>query len=172
MAQKIQAPPPAAYWDVLALLRVISNPEDHLARLQELEAVRAELVERAECEESWERQQALEADAKGKLGEATKLLDGARADAVRIRKEAEGDALVQRDSLRLSREEWAKSRAKEQDDLAGRAKALEERERIAREQLETAKTTLSRGQYLMSEATKLAEEYKAKVAALKGIVHQ
>lgn len=170
MAQKIQAPPPAAYWDVLALLRVISDPQEHLGRLQELEAARAELVERAECEESLERQLALEADAKAKLAESTRLLDSARAEATKIRTQAEADGNAVRESLRVSREEWSKSRAKEQDELAGRAKALEERERVAREKLETAKTVQSRGEYLMAEATKLVEEYKAKLAALKGIV--
>lgn len=170
MAQKIQAPPPAGYWDVMALLRVIAEPDEYAKRLEDLEAARAELVERAECEESYERQQALEADAKGKLAEATKILEGARVDATRVRLEAEADSIAVRESLRTSREEWAAARAKEQDALGGRAKALEDRERAAAAATEKAKTTLSRGEFLQGEAQKLIAEYNEKLGKLKGIV--
>lgn len=170
MAQKIQLPPPAAYWDVMALLRVLADPEIYGERLQELGKLRDEIVERSECEESYERQHALEADAKAKLGEATRLLDSARAEATKIRTEAEADAVIGRESLRLSREEWAAARAAEQDELASRGAELEERARIAREQVESAKTMLSRAEYLMREASQLQAEYTEKVTKLKGIV--
>jgi len=170
MATKIQAPPPAGYWDVMALLRVLAEPEEHAKRLEELESARAELVERAECEESYERQQALEADAKAKLADATRILDQARAEALKIRTEAEADGTATRESLRLSREEWAASRAKDQDALSARAKALEDRERAAAAATEKAKNTLSRGEFLQGEAQKLIAEYNEKLSKLKGIV--
>jgi hypothetical protein len=168
--QKTQLPPPAGYWDLLALLRVLSDPGAYEERLQELEGLRSEIVERQATEESYERQQALESDAKGKLAEANQLLNDARVNAAAIRVESERDSAAIRESLRISREEWGKERAKQQDTLSAQLKALEERERVAREAVEKAKTTLSRGEYLMSEASKLQAEYQEKVAKLKGLV--
>jgi hypothetical protein len=167
---KVQIPPPAGYWDVIALLRVLAEPEVYQGKLEELEALRAEIEERSECEETWERVKALEADAKAKLAESVKALDAARLEATKIRTQAEADAVSSRESLKASREEWAKARAKEADDLAARGKAIDERERAAREATEKAKTALSRGEYLMREAMQLQTEYTAKVDKLKGIV--
>jgi hypothetical protein len=170
MPPKVQIPPPAGYWDILALLRVLADPEEYTSRLLELEKIRAEVVERAECEESYERQQALEADARAKLADAAKALESARGDAARVRLEAEADSIAVREQLRLAREEWAATRAKDQDALGARAKSLEERERAAAAATEKAKNTLSRGEFLQGEAQKLIAEYNEKVSKLKGIV--
>lgn len=163
-------PPPAGIAEVMGLIRFLADPVAVEAKLRELNGLRDEINDRLETEETLERTQALESDARQKLAEATRLLDEANATSTRIRAEAEADVTAQRANLSASRAEWSSERASQQDSLKAAVSSVEERERLARAESEKARTTLARAEYLMSEAMKLKDEYNDKTNALKGIV--
>lgn len=162
--------PVSSYFDVMSLLRVLAEPEVYLERLASLEKLRTEINEEIAREETLARLQDMTGQQKQALDVAKATLGEAQTEAARLRKEADADTKLQRENLRAGREQWKTECKRQQDELAAKYQSLEARELAARAALEKSKTDLARAEYLMREATQLADEYKGKVAALKGIV--
>lgn len=167
---KVQIPSPAGYHDVMGLLSILANPEHYALKLAELEKLRREINERAECQESWARIQAMEAESKAARGEAARLLEDAKRSAGEIVTEAEQQAAQSVATAQAQQDEWVEARLRDEADFASRVAQCEERERLARLLREQAKADIASAYKASTEAAAVRAEYDSKVVALKGLV--
>lgn len=168
---KIQPIPPVpSYWDLMALFRVMADPEAYAAKLAELEKIRTEINAGIERRESISQIETIKAEHAQLLQNAKAARDLATDDAKKTVARAKLEVstrLADADSRVKNAERALAERTAAMD---RRAAELEATAASAHELAQRAHVDLAYAKDRLREAEAIKAEYDEKLAKLKGLV--
>jgi len=168
---KIQPMPPVpSYYDLMALFRLMADPDAYAAKLAELEKLRTEINAGIERRESLSQLDTIKAEHAQLLANAKAARDMATAEAKKTIERARADAakrLADVEAKAKAREAQLEARAAAQE---RRAAELEQAAAAAQALSERAQQDLSTARDRLREAEAIRDEYQTKAEKLRGLV--
>lgn len=168
---KIQPIPPVpSYWDLMALFRVMTDPEAYAAKLAELEKLRNEINAGIERRESLSQLDTIKAEHAQLLENAKAVRDTAAAESKKLLERARADAakrIADVETKAKAREAQLEARAAAQD---RRAAELEAAAASAQTLAAQAQKDLAVAKDRLREAETIRAEYESKAEKLRGLV--
>ena len=163
-------PPVPSYYDLMALFRVVAEPELYAAKLAELEKLRTEINAGIERRESLSQIETIKAEHAQLLSNAKATRDLATAEAKKTLQRAKDDAAKRIAAADARAAEAEKLLAERSAALDRRAAELEMAAVSAAEQASRAQADLATAKDRLREAEAIRAEYESKAEKLRGLV--
>lgn len=168
---KIQPIPPVpSYWDLMALFRIMADPNAYAAKLAELEKIRTEINAGIERRESLSQIDVIKAEHAQLLSNAKATRDLATDEAKRTVAQAKADAAKRILAVEAKAAESEKRLSDRAKALERRAEELEAAATSAQELSQRAHKDLAHAKDQLREAQAMKAEFEAKAERLRGLV--